>query len=231
MHVRHVLLVAASSLALSLSSPVWGARGGYRAAPAGPRATERPYPRGDYHHGAYRPVVILPYWGSGYYDAPYWWYDAGYPDYGTESTAIPIPANVQVTSSSDTPWFVQPPTVEWAPSAPSAELARANADLVQAEAALDEARQRVLRLLADRPEYRAALGKATAAEDQIDLLHSRGESSPEKLLSAAQAALQARQQVTQMQNTAVASDPQATQARARFEAAVANRNALQAQSR
>jgi len=114
------------------------------------------------------------------------------------------------------------------PAAGSPDLARANAELTQAQADLDAAQQRVRDSLAGRPDYREAWAGKTAAEERIDVLHARGESDYSKLLPAAQAALEARQQVTQIENKAMANDPQMTEARTRLEAAVANRSALQA---
>ena len=173
-------------------------------------------------------LIILPDWG---YDGwPYYYgYDSAYPYGGAETTSGPaypgVAANPQVTPNGPALFGQQPGPVGVSP-----ELARANAELTDAEAALDAARQRALETLAGRPDYRAALAEKTAAEEQIDALHAAGESSYQKLLPAAQAALEARQQVTQIENAAMANDPQIAGARTRLEAAVANRSALLTQA-
>jgi hypothetical protein len=272
MRMRHFLLVAASSFALSLNLPAWGARGGFRAAPArsapAPRVVERSSPpqyqprqavrynaaptvsqgqnvrarqyrptdsRGDYRHFDRNghPIVVLPDWG--YYGSPYW-YD-GYPDDGAVTngpsygpTDDGLAANSQPANTNGVPLFGQQPGNVQLPPGASPELARANAELTQAEADLDAARQRVRESLAARPDYQAALVQKTAAEERIDALRSSGESNYEKLLPAAQAALEARQQVTQIESGVMANDPQVAEARIRLEAAVANRSALQVQA-
>jgi len=183
-----------------------------------------------------RPIIFLPDWGY-YYGPGFWdngWYPANGPATGTASdstTGAGVAANSSSTSVTDgTALFGQQPGTWPAGPGTSPELARANAEMTAAQADLDAARQQVRQSLAARPEYQAAVARRSAAEERIDALHASGESSYDKLLPAAQDALEARQQVTQIENAAMANDPQIAEARTRLEAAVANRSALQARA-
>ncbi len=93
-----VALAVAGALALgtvapSLAAPVPASPGAVKAAASSPAINVRYYGHGGWH-GGWFPGAILgglalgalgaatyPYWGYGYYDAPYAYYDDGY--YGT----------------------------------------------------------------------------------------------------------------------------------------------------
>jgi hypothetical protein len=194
--------------------------------------------RGEHHRHDFdrdrQPIFFVPDWG--YYGSPYW-YDSSYPDYGTATGGIGysptdggVAANPPLANGNGAPAFGQQPANAPLPPAATPELTRAEAELTQAQEDLNAAKQRVRDSLAARPDYRAALAQKAAAEDRVDTLHARGVSDYDQLLPAAQAALEARQQVSQIETSVMANDPQITEARTRLEAAVTTRSALQARA-
>jgi len=109
----------------------------------------------------------------------------------------------------------------------SPQLAAADAAVQRAQADYDAAKQRVLDSLRGQSQYQQALARRQQAEQQVSALRQGGAAaSAAEVAPAAQAKLDAGDEVTRMEAAALAADPAAADAKNRLQDAVAKRDAL-----
>jgi hypothetical protein len=160
------------------------------------------------------------------------------PDIGSPAVAAPAPINVvPVVAVPANPPAPPAPFVPAGPS-PIALAARAanavrkdpqmvlaNQELESAEAAYHIARDRVLAAWEKDPSHQGLLLQKQEAADHFRDIESN-DPPPDELLQAAVQKLNASSPVTQMQEQAIAGDPDVMAARRRLDAAVAIRDGL-----
>jgi hypothetical protein len=112
----------------------------------------------------------------------------------------------------------------------SPELATANAAVQRAQADYDAAVQAVRDKLQQNPDYERAIEKRKQAEQQVQgVRHVDPGASPAEVAPAAQAKLEAGDEVTRLEAAAIAADPTAAAAKIKLQDAVTKRDALRNQ--
>jgi hypothetical protein len=177
-----------------------------------------------------------PWWGTSYWNGQN--YGNGNDNNGTYndvtytpdgSVTNPPGNNDQSSSGSAQP--VVPPSVTPAGEAAqlansvdkSPDLVEANNQVQLAQVAYDKERERALAALTTKPEYQQALSRKHDAVSDLHNARAAATTSP-AVIEAATAKLDASDEVTKMQEQAVATDPQANQAKQQLAQAVAHRD-------
>ena len=117
----------------------------------------------------------------------------------------------------------------------SPALIAANGSVNQAQLAYNEARERALASLRQKSEYQEALARRHSAAGEVHTAKVDAGPTPptappsDAVVAAATAKLQAGDEVTKLEEQAVATDPAASAAKARLEQASADRDSLKAQ--
>ena len=182
------------------------------------------------------------FYGPGWY--PYggmWndgWYNNGYNNGGNYQTPVYTPSNQPTptpVNNGDTSATPMPPTQTAAGAAAQAtnavdkspEMVAANNAVASAQQAYTTERERVLASLRDKPEYKDALGrKHEAAKDVTD---AKNNGKPQTaVVDAANVKMDAGDEVTKMQEQAVATDEAAAAAKTRLASTIADRDVLRA---
>jgi hypothetical protein len=157
-------------------------------------------------------------------------YQTSSSDGATSSAQVPqTPPTVTAGTSSVTAQAITANAVEKSPA-----LVSANGAVTQAQGQYNEARDRVLATLRDQPAYQQALDRRRQAAAQVAAAKSTAPAAPNAqpsgtVVAAATAKLDAGDEVTKMEEQAVAKDPAAIAAKARLDQAIADRDALKAQ--
>ena len=178
----------------------------------------------------------------GYYGTNYW--DNGYlnnqtqyygqfqqNDYNSNNQQ----QSQQQNGDTQAPALYIPPGQAETPSMTAAEKAspayqQADVELRAAQAEYDAASQRVTDRLHQDPNYQQATEKKDADASKLSTMKDKKPApSPEQAAPIAQAKLNAAKSVTDMERQAIMNDPQASAAKAKLDAAIAKRAAIQAQ--
>jgi hypothetical protein len=115
----------------------------------------------------------------------------------------------------------------------SPAMVSANNQVQLAQANYDKERTRVIASLAETPEYKEAMARRHLASGDLRAAKSAPTTAPSMMatpsvIDAAAAKLDAADDVTKMQENAIAADPIASDAKARLAQAVADRDSLRA---
>jgi hypothetical protein len=174
-------------------------------------------------------------WNTGWYGNGY--NNNGYNNTGNGTTYTPDGFNPDTDSNH--PGTNSPTTIPSEPSAAgvaaqvtnavdkSPEMVAANNAVQLAQVAYDQQRQQVLATLQDKPEYRQALARRHEAARDLKAAKASPTSAP-AVLDAATAKLDAADEVTKIQEQAIATDPAAAAAKTHLAETVADRDALRA---
>ena len=109
----------------------------------------------------------------------------------------------------------------------SPDMVAANNAIAAAQQTYDTERERVLAALRAKPEYQQALTRKHDATKTVDEAKSTGKPQPE-LIGAATSKLDASDEVTKMEEQAVATDSSAASAKSRLSQMIADRDAMRA---
>jgi hypothetical protein len=213
-----------------------------------PYAPNRANQRGN--RNGYGVVYGYPYypfsygWNPGWYGTGYGSYYNNYPgstgynfdsdngSYSQPTETAPAPQAVVPTAKPDSAVAARAVVDNAVDKSPA--LIAANGSVNQAQSMYTEARERAIAALREKPEYKAAVARRHAAAGDVraakggDATPATGQPSS-AVVAAATAKLEAGDEVTRMEEQAVAADPAASAAKARLDQATADRDTLKAQ--
>jgi hypothetical protein len=109
------------------------------------------------------------------------------------------------------------------------ELAESIKAVTDAKAAYDQARANAVATLANNPDYKAAQSAAATARQNMNNLAAGGNASPEERITAATAALNAKESLHRIESQALDADPAVQQAQTAYTQATANLTKLREQ--
>jgi hypothetical protein len=153
-------------------------------------------------------------------------------------TSNPAPSQ---QASPDTTYSAQQPPASASGSSPeiqaqitnavdkSPAMTSANNAVALSQSTFDHERERVLAALRSQPAYQQALQRRHDAASEVRNAQATSGAASNAVVAAASEKLDAGDDVTKMEEQAVATDPAASAAKARLDQAVADRNALRAE--
>jgi hypothetical protein len=109
------------------------------------------------------------------------------------------------------------------------ELAESIKAVTDAKSAYDQARANAVATLANNPDYKAAQAAAAQARQNMNNLAAGGNASPEERITAATAALNAKESLHRIESQALDADPSVQQAQTAYTQATANLTKLREQ--
>jgi hypothetical protein len=218
-----------------------------------PASVNQQTQRRDHEHDGNRNQQNFYYGYPGYYYgdvwAPYGWNDGdssyNYPEFTYDnSNATPSNATdtTNTSNTSNTNAVAQPVTPVQSQSGQTAagaaaqatnavdkspQMIAANNAVASAQQAYNSERERVLAALRDQPEYKDAIARKHAADAHVTDAKAEHQSQP-AVVGLATAKMDAGDEVTKMQEQAIATDPAASAAKSKLNAAIADRDALRA---
>jgi len=171
-------------------------------------------------------------WNSG-------WYGNGYSNNGYYNDVTFSPSNnsAPADNSGSLPETPAPTQSAQTPAGSEAEVVNevdhspqmtaANTAVQSAQTAYDSARQQVLAKLKSNPQYQQALAQRHQASSNLRAAKASPSSMP-TIVDAASAKMNAADEVTRMEESAIAGDPSASAAKMHLDQVVAARDALRA---
>ena len=139
--------------------------------------------------------------------------------------AVPSGGSVTMTNGSAATQARATNAVDQSPA-----MVAANNSVALAQSNFDSARERALAALSQKPDYKDAVARRhDAAKDVHAAATGAGGTPTPAVTEAATVKLEAGDEVTKMEEQAVATDPTASAAKARLDQAVADRNSLRSQ--
>jgi hypothetical protein len=203
--------------------------------------------RNGYNYGNYG--YIGNPWSSDFYG----WYGDSYPEganyyepvysdnsnggQSSPSTAQPAAGNGTQSQSSSTGSNSTVPSPEAAQAQltnavdKSPAMVAANTAVQSAQAAYDSERARIISTLKDKPDYQQALARKNTATEHVDAVKGTGNPNAvptPAVTNAATVKMDASEDVTRIEEQAIAADPKALEAKTKLNTAIADRDALRA---